>query len=164
MGKAWQGDWRKRIFERLRDRGFDTVTEFVETRPLESLCDLADELGAGDIAAMQLQGLLYEEALETGTMARLVRSLLVRDLREEIPDGWEMSGNYDFNYRRASAYADWHSLLLEDDKPMAELAWERLRAMEIPRGWLPEGPEDPILLRAFEGLPFGGPPRSQDPS
>src|SRR4051794_22116069 len=48
-GSAWSGDWRVRLRERIRDRGYDSVTAFAEERPTVSFADLADELGQ-DIA------------------------------------------------------------------------------------------------------------------
>ena len=42
---AWQGNWLVRLSERVRDRGYDSVTAFAEARPTASLVELADELG-----------------------------------------------------------------------------------------------------------------------
>jgi hypothetical protein len=30
MGDAWDGNWRERIYQRMRLRGFATVTEFAD--------------------------------------------------------------------------------------------------------------------------------------
>ena len=36
-GRAWQGHWRVRLYERVRERGYDSLTAFAEARPAVSL-------------------------------------------------------------------------------------------------------------------------------
>jgi len=35
-GSAWQGNWLVRLRERIRERGYDSVTAFAEARPTTS--------------------------------------------------------------------------------------------------------------------------------
>ncbi len=44
-GDAWEGNWRVRLYERVRERGCSSLTAFAEARPTASLVALADELG-----------------------------------------------------------------------------------------------------------------------
>jgi len=33
---------------------------------------------------------------------------------------------------------------------------DRLEREDLPLGWLPDGPEDPLLVAAFQGVRFAG--------
>ncbi|RYZ15535.1 MAG: NUDIX hydrolase, partial [Myxococcaceae bacterium] len=58
-GGAWQGNIKARLYERVRERGYESLTAFADARPAVPLYVLADELG-NDVAAVQvLSGLLY---------------------------------------------------------------------------------------------------------
>ncbi len=46
--RSWQGNWRVRLYERVRERGYDSLTAIAEARPTASLVALAEELGPGD--------------------------------------------------------------------------------------------------------------------
>jgi hypothetical protein len=157
MGNTWKGNWKNRVYERVAARGFSTVTDFADSRPTASLLELADELGPEDVAAIQLETLLYDEAKESGYVDRFARSLLVRSLRERIPDGWNVGERYDFDSEAAGGFGRWTAILDEMHDEAAWQVWQSLRAANIPRGWLPSGPDDPILLRAFEGVSFNEP-------
>jgi hypothetical protein len=47
-GRSWDGNWKVRLYERVRERGHDSLTAFAEARPTASLVDLAEELGKDD--------------------------------------------------------------------------------------------------------------------
>ena len=53
-GRSWQSNWKVRLYERVRERGYNSLTAFAEARPTASLVALADELGEDDIAAVQV--------------------------------------------------------------------------------------------------------------
>src|SRR4051812_25071520 len=86
-GSAWEGNWPARLRERVHERGYDSVTAFAEARPTASLVELAEELGKGEIAGVQVFKFLVEEAERSHRVTRLVRGTLVRELWERIPDG-----------------------------------------------------------------------------
>src|SRR5687767_917240 len=87
-GRAWQGNWKARLYERVRERGYDSLTAFAEARPAVPLYVLADELGKDDVAAVQLLGGLHDEAERRKQVTRFVRDMLVREMSEGLPDGW----------------------------------------------------------------------------
>src|SRR5690606_28744637 len=110
MRTAWHGDWYERVKQRVKQRGIDTATAFADTQPTTSLLDLADELGKDDVAASQLEKVLIDEAEETGTIERCARSLLVRELHEELPEGWHTEWDdspMGSAFRRAHACSSW---------------------------------------------------------
>lgn len=61
-GGAWKGNIRARLYERVRERGYDSLTAFAEARPTASLVELAEELGKDDVAGVQVFGVLVDEA------------------------------------------------------------------------------------------------------
>ena len=87
-GRSWEGNWKVRLYERVRERGYDSLTAFAEARPTTSLVALAEELGPDDLAGVQVFGGLLAEAKRRKQVTRLVRSLLVRELSQRLPNGW----------------------------------------------------------------------------
>jgi hypothetical protein len=148
----WDGEWDRRIYERVRARDYSSVTGFAEARPGASYGDLARELG-DDIAVAQLETLLRNEATKGGFVERFGRGSLVRLLREYCPEGWG-SGN-DFTFRAARAFATWVSTLGDEYQTAAERTWGILKARQPPQGWLPTSADDPFLKAVFTDALFG---------
>lgn len=158
-GRSWQGDWRARVHERVRERGFTSLTTFADSRPLDSFIQLALELEPDDVNASQLQVLLREEAEDSSNAARFLRSSLIRRLRERLPLGWADDVDSDpFLSELAGAIASWatgaEGLINEED---SDRVWTFFRHTRIPAGWLPEGPDDPFIAQAFAGVRFDAP-------
>jgi hypothetical protein len=151
---AWEGDWRQRIKERLRERGFETTTAFVDSRPTASLLSLSRQLCQDmDVAAVQLQWVLIDEAEQSGTMERCARSLLVRELHEALPEGWHTTWDAapgGSGRRLISACSGVYVAIPEPCRDAFDRVEEALWNAAIPEGWLPAGPDDPILLEAFK--------------
>jgi len=147
FAKTWSGDWHGRILERVHQRGYETVTQYAGERPGVSLIVLAHELGQGDVAAAQIRSILVEEALRTRTIPRVLRDLLVRELRERLPEGWRCPLNDELRSEVAGVLAHWETELeghLDEDAAFA--AGQDLMNAELPTGWLPEGPDDPAIV------------------
>ena len=84
-GRAWQGNWKARLYERVRERGYDSLTAFAEARPAVPLYVLAEELGKDDVAGVQVLSGLLAEAEQRKQVTRFVRDVLVRELCPEPP-------------------------------------------------------------------------------
>ncbi len=54
-GSPWQGNWAARMYARVRERGYDSLTAFVEARPTAPLVELAEDLGEDGYSAAQLR-------------------------------------------------------------------------------------------------------------
>jgi hypothetical protein len=145
--KTWSGDWHSRIRDRVRLHGFETLTEYAADRAGVSLVVLADELGPEDIAAAQLRSMLLEEATRSDTIPRLLRDLLVRELREALAQGWNHPLDDESRFRVAGAFADWWSELKDHlNHEMTTAASRAFLDAELPDGWLPDGPDDPVIV------------------
>lgn len=143
---TWSKDWHTRVEDRVRQRGFSSVTQYAQNRIGVPLLELADELGPDDIAAAQITLLLIEEALRAGDIRNAARDLLVRQLRVALPAGWSNPLNESTRSEVAGAIADWYSDL-EDyiDRDNMRAAGRELLAAQLPLGWRPAAPDDAIV-------------------
>lgn len=148
----WDGDWENRIYDRVRARGFQLITDFADARPRASYRELTKELGDG-VAVVQLETLLRDEAKKFGRSERFARSSLVRLLREHCADGWDSGDN--FTFRAARAFASWVSTLGVGYESAADRTWDLLKARRPPKGWCPDSPDDPLLKDVFREALFG---------
>lgn len=148
----WDGDWESRIYRGVRERDYSSVTGFADARPTATYVELAKELG-DDVAVVQLETLLRDEARKGGFTERFARGSLVRLLREHCPDGW---GSGDASaFRAARAFASWVSTLGVEYESAAERTWGALKAQRPPQAWCPESAEDAFLKQAFADALFG---------
>lgn len=158
MSKVWEGNWQARVKERVRARGFSTLSAWSDARPSGTYNDLAAELGE-DIAPFQVEYLLHEEAIKAGVgvLHRVLRAGLSRHLWRRLPSsGWDAKGTEAWS-EAAGASAVWFSAIpktLADVRDRADRVWDELAA-RAPRGWRPSGPDDPILVAAFEAAGLG---------
>jgi hypothetical protein len=148
--RAWRGDWYERLKERVKSHGFTTATAFTDAEPTASLLTLAKQLARErDVAALQLQLLLLDEADATGTVERCARDFLVREFHETLPEGWHTEWDDDAAFRRSGVYSSWCTALPDRYEQCCDRIWEDIRAATLPEGWLPAGPDDPILVEIF---------------
>jgi len=108
---------------------------------------LADELGSDDVVAAQIRSLLVEEAIRSHTVPRILRDLLVRELRDALPHGWQYPLDDESRSQVARALARWETELEDhlDHEPTFKAGQDLMNA-ELPTGWLPEGPDDPVIV------------------
>ncbi|ATB37316.1 Nudix dNTPase [Cystobacter fuscus] len=145
-GRSWEGNWKVRLYERVRERGYDSLTAFAEARPTASLVALAEELGPDDIAGVQVFSGLLTEAKRRKQVTRLVRGQLVRELWACLPNGWPVVMDEANRLKVAKAIGLWSSLTPTTHEERVEQARAALRATPPPPGWLPRGPDDELLL------------------
>ncbi|MFP2908127.1 NUDIX hydrolase [Pyxidicoccus sp. 3LFB2] len=144
-GRSWEGHWRVRIYERVRERGFASLTAFAEARPAVPLHLLAEELGKDDVAGVQVLGGLHAEAEQRKQVTRFVRDVLVRLLSESLPDGWPAVLDDANNFNVAEAFGSWSAYTPDTHKERVRQARAALRAAPPPPGWRPFGPDDELL-------------------
>ena len=150
-GHAWRGDWHFRMKEILAGRGFNSLTAFARSRPTATLKALADEIGIGDVAPIQVQWVLVEEAREAGTLEECARDLLVRQLRA-VAAGWPAERGYRPQTNVRDQLIAWQGSLQDEhyDSALAMVTRALLDATDIPVGWQPNGPDDPIVTAHFD--------------
>ncbi|MFY0575426.1 NUDIX hydrolase [Cystobacter fuscus] len=144
-GRARQGNVKARLYERVRERGYDSLTAFAEARPTASLIALADELGPDDIAAVQVFSGLVAEAEQSRKVTRLVRGQLVRELFQRLPNGWPAVLDDANRLKVAVALARWSTYTPVTHEERVKKIGDALLATPPPPGWRPLGPDDELL-------------------
>jgi hypothetical protein len=143
--RSWEGNWKVRLYERVREQGYDSLTAFADAHPTASLLELAEELGKDDIAAVQVFSGLVAEAERSRRISRLVRGQLVRELAEALPNGWPIVMDDANRFKVAVAISRWGTYTPETHQKRVEQAKAALRATPPPPGWRPLGPDDELL-------------------
>jgi hypothetical protein len=144
-GRAWQGNWKVRLYERVRERGYDSLTAFAEARPAVPLYALAEELGEDDVVGVQVLSELLAEAEQRKQVTRFVRDVLVRLLAQSLPDGWPAVMDDANHFKVAKVLGSWSAYTPETHQARAERVRAALRATPPPPGWRPLGPDDELL-------------------
>jgi len=145
-GSSWEGNWKVRLYERVRERGYESLTAFATARPSVPLYVLAEELGKDDIAAVQVLSGLLAEAERSKQVTRFVRDVLSRELFQSLPEGWPAVMDDANRFKVAKALGRWSAYTPETHQSRAEGAKAALRANPPPPGWRPLGPNDELLL------------------
>ena len=145
-GHPWRGNWVVRLYERVRERGYDSLTAFAEARPTASLVALAEELGPDDVAGVQVFNGLVAEAERKNQVTRLVRGQIVRELSDSLPNGWPAVLDDANRFKVARALGLWSSFAPTTHEERVTKAGDALLATPPPPGWLPRGPDDELLL------------------
>ncbi|RKG69831.1 NUDIX hydrolase [Corallococcus sp. CA054B] len=144
-GRSWQGSWKARLYERVRERGYDSLTAFADARPAVPLHRLANELGEDDVAAVQVFSGLLAEAEQSLRVTRLVRDVLVRELSDDFPDGWPAVMDDDARMDVAIALGRWSGYTPETHQERVDRASDVLLSSPPPPGWRPLNPDDELL-------------------
>jgi hypothetical protein len=145
-GHPWQGNWVVRLSERVRERGYDSLTAFADARPTASLVALAEELGKDDVAGVQVLRGLLAEAERRKQVTRFVRDVFVRLWFQSVPDGWPTVLDDANRFKVAKALGSWFAYTPETHKERVDRASDALFATPPPPGWRPLGPDDELLL------------------
>ncbi|WP_375759605.1 NUDIX hydrolase [Corallococcus exercitus] len=145
-GRAWQGNWKARLYERVRERGYDSLTAFADARPAVPLVALAEELGQDDVAGVQLLSGLLAEAEQRKQVTRFVRDALARLLSQSLPNGWPAVVDDATRFQIAKALGSWSVYIPDAYQERADQVMATLRAQPPPAGWRPLGPDDELLL------------------
>jgi hypothetical protein len=144
-GRPWEGNWKVRLYERVRERGYESLTAFAEAHPTLPLVALAEKLGKDDINAVQVFSGLVAEAERSHQLTRLVRGQLVRELSESFPDGWPAVMDDETRFEIAMVLGSWSAFTPETHQERVKQVRAALRAHPPPHGWRPLGPDDELL-------------------
>lgn len=144
-GRSWQRNWKARLYERVRERGYDTLTAFAEARPAVPMVELAEELGKDDVAGVQVLSGLLAEAEQRKQVTRFVRDVLVRLWSQSLPNGWPAVMDDESRFQIAKVLGCWSADTPDTHKERVRQARAALRASPPSPGWRPLGPDDELL-------------------
>ncbi len=133
------------MYERVRERGYDSLTAFAEAHPTASLAELAEELGKDDVAGVQVLSGLRFEAEQRKQLTRFERDVFVRMFTESVPNGWPAVLDRPNRFAVAEALGRWVGYTPEIHQERARRAGDALLANPPPPGWRPLGPDDELL-------------------
>ncbi|NOJ93925.1 NUDIX hydrolase [Corallococcus coralloides] len=145
-GRAWQGNWKARLYERVRERGYQSLTAFADAHPAVPLVVLAEELGKDDVAGVQLLSGLLAEAEQRKQVTRFVRDVLARLLSQNLPGGWPAVEDDATRFQIGKALGSWSAYIPDAYQERSDQVMVSLRANPPPPGWRPLGPDDEFLL------------------
>ena len=145
MSNAWEGNWKARLYERVRALGFTSLAAFAEARPTASLVALAEELGKDDVAGVQVLSGLLAEAEERRQVKRFERDVFVRMFTQNLPNGWPAVLDDANRFAVAQALARWIGYTPEVHQERARQVMMALLANPPPPGWRPLNPDDELL-------------------
>ena len=133
-------------------KGFNSATEFLANYPGVPFLKVVDEV-ADWVAAMQLIRVYFQEAQRSGQYRKAAIDGLARELNQMLPDGWSVDPTSE---SRAAAAVAHTSTALSVDGGMSESfdrllpVFRGLQQSNPPHGWMPTGPDDPLLKNAFD--------------
>jgi hypothetical protein len=149
---AWEGNWKKRVENRIREKGYENLISFAEHNPKKTFFELAQILGE-QIAPIQVEQLLSEAYYEQSQYPRYLRSALSRHIRLSMPQGWHLAQNWD--YQVVDAILSWERGTPDVYDKFTKKVLDLFKnATNIPQGWLPDGADDPIILEIFKQAGF----------
>ncbi|NNC15291.1 NUDIX hydrolase [Corallococcus exiguus] len=144
-GRAWRGNWTVRLYERVRERGYSSLTAFADARPTASLVELAEDLGKDGVAGVQLLSGLLAEAERRDQVTRFVRDVLVRILSQNLPQGWPAVMDDASRFAVGKSLGSWSAYIPDTYQERADQVMATLRSAPPPPGWRPLGPDDELL-------------------
>jgi hypothetical protein len=96
---TWSPDWPDRVGSAIRSLGFANLTDFLASMPARPYGEIANHLG--QVAPIQVIAVQFREAKSAGRVREAAKDSLCRNLVEQLPDGWGIGDNADWQSVRA---------------------------------------------------------------
>jgi hypothetical protein len=144
---AWDGDWEKRINDRIEELGYRDYRDYLRARPGRSYRDLAKELSRdeeiGSIAPVQLQH-LHAQSVTPAERQEAQLDSFVRFIRPALRKGWGVGIYWDTDVLGAMAcwFVTW------GEEPQLDAFRREILRMNPPEGWKPDTSDDSIIHEA----------------
>jgi hypothetical protein len=150
--RAWQGDWRERVYQAVSTLGEDSLHSLLRTHPLATIGEIfgiirtsSVNLGMPPICYGQIPALIFEEADARFCLADLMCDLSYRALARHLPDGWNQGRSLQkrqLAFLRDIPIPPSHTRVPPDeDRSMLAIIRER----GLPNNWVPRKNNDPTL-------------------
>lgn len=149
MTNPWSHNWRECAVARLHELGYGSLFDFARERECAPYASLANELGGDELAPVQIQMLLREELENTPDFPYFVKSSLVRNLHEHVPNGVHKHGDWPLTL----ALSSWAGSMGESlQRPCASIA-RRLKKLDgISDDWIPASADDAVIEMLFRDV------------
>jgi hypothetical protein len=152
--------WRDAVSAAAHDFGFATILDLMRAFPREPVgklyrltCRTSDPESRVDVGFARFQDAIFSEAIATGQMHWVARDLLARAICEHVGGGWGRGRNP--KSRQSKAWAAWLTPWKDDrdfdvQNDRRSRTWNALIELAPAPDWCPTGPDDPIIVSAFE--------------
>ncbi len=177
---TWSADWQGRLRNRVHALGCESIGEYLGKYPGEPYVAVAKRLGdnvaAMQLSQMQIQEIRDERQFRWVAMDSLAREISANlpngwqrsSPPPRIEEGqtlWkhlaafgsrtltEEETHQRIEFQLSGVYAYWVVLLQKYDPQVdarANAVWDALKSLCPPTGWLPKGPDDPLIVHAFD--------------
>jgi hypothetical protein len=143
---AWSQKWADRLERKVQELGYANLTDLLADLPARPYSELAQRLG--DVAPIQIISVQFREARLTGRERDAAKDSLVRNLVEQLPNGWGIGEEAEWQAVRAlSSWSSEIQVTGECEELKAKLLAVAHALRELPP---PRGPDDPIIADVFE--------------
>ena len=143
----WEGDWEARLNHRIKQLGYATYRDFLQSRRGVSYDELAKELSRdkdeAPIAPVQLEH-LHARTAGPSEKREAVLDSFVRFLRGALRKGWGMGIHWqtDVIGELSGWYVTW------GEGPELDAFRREIFRMNPEPGWIPKNSDDPIIQEA----------------
>ncbi len=151
-GEVWQGDWQARLASELKRRGFGSLRAFAEQNGHATYTAIASAL-EGPFAPVQMMMAMHSEFERNADFVGFVRDSLYRYLSE-----YAVAPPSNATLRESQAIdavsAVGAAIGAKNDPAILEVS--RMLRQKVSKGWLPNGPKDPVLLESVNAATWQG--------
>jgi hypothetical protein len=152
--------WRAAVAAAVGEFGFHSILDLMRAFPREPvgklyrfICRPADPNSGCHVGFARFQDAIFSEAIARGQVRWVARDLLVRWLCEYLGKGWAVGKKAKNRRAKASAqcFVPYHGSADFDAKAkLGDAIWQALEDLGPPADWRPTGPDDPVIVKAFD--------------
>lgn len=145
----WAQDWPSNVTQAVQSLGYCDLTDFLQSMPAKPYSAVVATLKSR-FAPAQIVSVQYREARQSGTVRNAAKDALCRHIVKRLPEGWSQKENAE--YERVSALVDWSTEMQVTGgcSELEGLLKTFRRSFTAPEGWIPTGPDDPVITEAFD--------------
>ena len=164
-----RSNWREVLYAAVNKEGFHSIIDFLDGFPCDSYESLAEKLGFDSTDnARRIRMLHCDEAIRQKRQKHAIMDVLVRYInRDQV--SWDRKTK-SVDKRVGKTYYGWYSFvdnLLKNVSPAvkgtkAKQVWDTLEMLTAGQPeWCPKSVDDPIIVKAFEGIEWQMPKKER---
>lgn len=144
-GEAWGANWWERLAKALERQGVSSLLEFAQKSRSTTYDEIANAL-EGPFAPIQVMMFIRKEFEDRADAMGFVADCLYRYLHQHSPG--EADSRESREFKAALATGAWEAAMGAGNEQSVSEVWTTLKERVL-GGWLPNSPDDPVLLDAL---------------